>query len=171
MKKIVLLLTILGFSIISFAQKVAYVDTEYILNNIPAYKEAQEEIDKLSVQWQEEIEKQYKEIDQKRKQFQVEMHLLSNEMKMKKEQEIMDMEKDLIALQQKRFGRDGDRFSKEQELLKPIQDEIFNAMETYASEESIGFIFDAASSSLSMLYSNPKYDVSDDILKKLGYIK
>lgn len=161
----------LTFIATSFAQKIVYVDTEYILNNIPAYKEAKAEIDKMSAQWQKEIEEKYAEIDKIYKQYQVEKHLLSNDMKVKNEQSITEKEKEVKTLQQKRFGRDGDRFKKEQELLKPIQDEIFNAMEAYASEESIGFIFDASSSSLSMLYSSPKYDVSDDILKKLGYIK
>ncbi|MFQ3578795.1 MAG: OmpH family outer membrane protein, partial [Bacteroidales bacterium] len=105
------------------------------------------------------------------KQFQVDKLLLSEDMKQKREQAIMLKEREIKKLQNKRFGPDGDRFKKEKELIKPIQDEVYNAIRDYASYEGIGMIFDAASSNLTILYTDPKFDISDDILKKLGYLK
>jgi len=171
MKKIILALLFFSAAFAGSAQKFAYVDTDYILGNIPSYKEAQEQLNKLSVQWQKEVESEYGEIDKLYKQFQVDKLLLSEEMKSKREQEIMQREKEVKQLQKKRFGPEGDKFKKEQELVKPIQDEVFNAVKEVASNEGYAIIFDAASSSLTMLFTDPKYDVSDDILKKMGYVK
>lgn len=172
MKKLILVFSVLILSATSvFSQKFAYVDTDYILGNIPAYKEAQEQLDKLVAQWEEEIKQAYSEIEAMYKQFQVDQHLLTEDMKRKKENEIIEKEKELKSLQRKRFGPEGDRFKKEQELIKPIQDEIYNAIKELAVNSSYGVIFDAASSSLTMLYTDSKYDVSDDVLKALGYIK
>ncbi len=171
MKKLFLIFCILGLSLMGFAQKFAYVDTEYILGNIPAYKEAQEQLNKLSAQWQKEIENEYAEIDKLYKQFQIDKLLLSEEMKNKREQEIMQREKDVKQLQKKRFGPNGDHFKKEQELIKPIQDEVYNAIKEIASTGGYGIIFDTSSSSLTMVYTDQKYDISDEILKKMGYVK
>ena len=158
-------------SFFGMAQKFAYVDTEYILGNIPAYKEAQEQLNKLTTQWQKEIESEYTDIDKLYKQFQIDKLLLSEEMKNKREQEIMQKEKETKQLQKKRFGPEGDRFKKEQELIKPIQDEVYNAIKDMASSGNYGVIFDSSSSSLTMLYTDPKYDISDEVLKKMGYVK
>lgn len=171
MKKLVILLTALCIASISFAQKTAYVDTEYILNKIPSYKEAQKQIDNLTKQWQKEIEEKHVSLDALYKQYQIDKVLLSNDMKQKREQDILDKEKELKELQKKRFGPEGDRYKKEQELIKPIQDEIYNAIKEIAATQNYGFIFDSSSSSLSILYSDIKYDISDEVLKKLGYIK
>ena len=171
MKKLIVIGCMLLMSVLGMAQKFAYVDTEYILGNIPAYKEAQEQLNKLSAQWQKEIETEYTDIDKLYKQFQVDKLLLSEEMKNKREQEIMQKEKEVKQLQKKRFGPEGDRYKKEQELIKPIQDEVFNAVKDIASSGGYGIIFDASSSSLTMLYTDSKYDISDDILKKMGYVK
>ena len=171
MKKLIVIGSMLLMSVLGMAQKFAYVDTEYILGNIPAYKEAQEQLNKLSAQWQKEIETEYTDIDKLYKQFQVDKLLLSEEMKNKREQEIMQKEKEVKQLQKKRFGPEGDRYKKEQELIKPIQDEVFNAVKDIASSGGYGIIFDASSSSLTMLYTDSKYDISDDILKKMGYVK
>lgn len=170
MKKLfVVLLLCSGFSV--FAQKYAYLDSDYILSNIPSYKEAQEQLDKLSAQWQKEIDEKYAEVDRLYKQYQVDKYLLTDDMKSQREQEIAQKEKEVKQLQKKRFGVDGDRFKKEQELIKPIQDEVYNAIKEIAASDGYAVIFDSASSSLSMLYTDPKYDVSDEVLKKLGYVK
>jgi outer membrane protein len=171
MKKLIMVLITLFITSVSFSQKTAYVDTEYMLNKIPAYKEAQKQIDNLTKQWQKEIEEKHVALDAMYKQYQVDKVLLSNDMKQKREQDILDKEKELKELQKKRFGPEGDRYKKEQELIKPIQDEIYNAIKEIAAAQNYGFIFDAASSSLSILYSDIKYDISDEVLKKLGYIK
>src|SRR6188508_2554191 len=164
-------LGILGFVLIaSFAsaQKYAYVNTEYILENIPEYKAAQQQLDNSSLQWQKEIEDRYTIIDKLYKTYQAEQVLLTEEMKKRRQDEINTKEKDVKELQKQRFGFEGDLFKKKQELVKPIQDKIYNAVKKLAQDGSYAVIFDK-SSDLVMLYTNPKYDKSDDILTALGY--
>lgn len=150
------------------AQKYCYVSTQYILDNIPDYKTAQQQLDNQSVQWQKEIEDKYAIIDKLYKTYQAEQILLTEEMKKKRQDEIMLKEKDVKDLQKQRFGFEGDLFKKKQELVKPIQDKIYNAVKKLATDQSYAVIFDK-SSDLAMLYTNPKYDKSDDILLALGY--
>jgi outer membrane protein len=169
MKKIILLIVITTLSVsLSFAQKFGYVDSEYIMNNIPSYKAAQEQIDKLSAEWQKEIETKYAEIEKMYKSFQSEKVLLTDEMKTKREDEIVKKEQEVKELQKKYFGKDGMLFKKRQELIKPIQDEVFNAVKTLAVEQNYTVIFDTASNT-GIMYSNPKNDKSDEILQRLGY--
>lgn len=169
MKKLILILSVFVISLSSsFAQKYAFVDTEYILGNIPAYESAQDQLDQLSVEWQKEIESIYAEIDKMYKDFQAEKVLLTEEMKRKREDEIINKEKEAKEVQKKYFGREGDLYKKRQELVKPIQDEIFNAVKEIAIEGNFAVIFDTAGS-VSMLYTDPKYDKSDKVLEKLGY--
>lgn len=169
MKKLVLIFALILTSVgISYAQKYAYVDSQYILNNIPEYKSAQSQLDNISIQWQKEIEAKYAEIDKMYKAFQAEQILLTEDMKRKREDEIIAKEKDAKELQKSKFGVDGDLFKKRQELVKPIQDKIYNAIKTMAEAGSYAVIFDK-SSDLSMLYTNPKYDKSDDVLTAMGY--
>lgn len=169
MKKLILILSVFVISLSSsFAQKYAFVDTEYILGNIPAYESAQDQLDQLSVEWQKEIENIYAEIDKMYKDFQAEKVLLTEEMKRKREDEIINKEKEAKEVQKKYFGREGDLYKKRQELVKPIQDEIFNAVKEIAIEGNFAVIFDTAGS-VSMLYTDPKYDKSDKVLEKLGY--
>lgn len=150
------------------AQKFAYVDTKYILENIPDYKSSQEQLNKVSVDWQKEIEMKYAEIDKLYKAFQAEQILLTEDMKKKREQEIINKEKEAKDLQKKRFGVEGDLFKKRQELVKPIQDKIYNAVKEVASEGNYAVVFDR-NAELTMLFADPKYDKSDDVLNKLGY--
>lgn len=153
---------------VSFAQKFAYVDTEYILGNIPSYKSAQDQIDKVSAEWQKEIEGKYADIDKMYKSFQSEKVLLTDDMKTKREDEIVKKEQEVKDLQKKYFGKDGMLFKKRQELVKPIQDEVYNAVKELAVEQGFAVIFDT-SSNPGLLYSNPKNDKSDEILQRLGY--
>jgi Outer membrane protein len=155
-------------SAFGLAQKFAYVDTEYILGNIPAYKAAQEQIDKLSADWQKEVEAKYADIDKLYKNFQSEKVLLTEDMKNKREEEIVKKEQEVKDLQKKYFGRDGLLFKKRQELIKPIQDEVYNAVKQLAQEQGFAVIFDTASNQ-GIVYSNPKNDKSDEILQRLGY--
>jgi len=172
MKKIVFTFIFIFVIFISaIAQKYAYVDTEYILGNIPAYKTAQAKLDEFSVEWQKEIEALYAQIDKMYKDYQSEKVLLSSEMSTKRENEIVQKEKEAKELQKKYFGKDGELYKKRQELIKPIQDEIFNAVKQIAIEGNWAIVFDTANTSVVMLYTDPKYDKSDDVLKKLGYKK
>lgn len=151
-----------------YAQKFAYVDTEYILSNIPSYKAAQDKLDEISAEWQKEVEAAYAEVEKMYKEYQTEKVLLSDELKAKKEEEIINKEKETKDLQKKYFGREGELYKKRQELVKPIQDEVYNAVKEIAIEGGYALIFDTAGGP-NILYSNPKNDKSDMVLEKLGY--
>lgn len=170
MKKLIfaLLLSVFMFAGSLQAQKYCYVDTQYILDNIPEYKAAQQQLDQLSINWQKDIEAKYTFIDKLYKDFQAEQILLTEEMKRKRESEIVAKEKEAKEFQKQKFGFEGELFKKKQELVKPIQDKIYNAIKKMATEQSYAVVFDK-SSDLIMLYSNPKYDKSDDILNAMGY--
>jgi outer membrane protein len=169
MKKLMLLSFImLTISAVSMAQKYAFVDTEYILSKIPSYESAQTKLDDLSKTWQAEIEAKYKVVETKYKEFQTEQYAWSAEMKKQREQEIIELENQAVQLREKYFGDEGDLYNKRTELVKPIQDEVFNAIKTVATEGGYAMIFDKASGA-SLIYTDPKYDISDEIVKKLGY--
>ena len=168
MKKAVIFFTLIIFSaMIVQAQKFAYVDTQYILDNIPEFAEAQSQLDEISAQWQKEIEAKFAEVDKMYKDYQTQSVLLPDDMKKKKEQEIVDKEKDVKNLQRNRFGKDGDLFKKRQELVKPIQEKIYNAIQEISTSNNYAVIFDKGGS-LTMMYANPKYDISDEVLDNLG---
>lgn len=169
MRKKVIIFTMLVLSTaFAFSQKYAFVDTEYILGNIPSYRAAQEQLDKFSNEWQKEVETMYAEIEQLYKDFQAEKILLTEELKRKREEEIVNKEKEAKELQKEYFGREGELFKKRQELIKPIQDEIYNAVKEIATEGNYAVIFDTASGP-PILFSDPRYDKSDEVLEKLGY--
>lgn len=171
MKKIIAAFTlVIAIASVSplFAQKYAYIDSQYILDNISEYKAAQQQLDQLSIAWQKEIEAKYSVIDKLYKDYQAEQILLTDEMKRKREAEITTKEKEVKEFQKQKFGYDGELFKKKQELVKPIQDKIYNAVKKIATEQSYAVIFDK-SSDLVMLYTNPKYDKSDEILTAMGY--
>ncbi len=169
MKK--LLLTLLVAFVVTAsanAQKYAYVDSEYILENIPAYRAAQEQLDKISTQYQKELEAMRAELDQMYNDFRAESVLLTDDMKRKREDVIVSKEKDYRALQQKYFGREGELFQKRQGLIKPIQDDIYNAIQELAMDGNYAVIFDK-SGGLTMLYTDPKFNLSDQVLELMGY--
>lgn len=169
MKKVILVLSLVaGTALSALAQKYAYVNTEYILENIPEYKAAMQQLDQISVNWQKEIETKYAAIDKLYKDYQAEQILLTEDMKRKREAEITTKEKEVKEFQKSKFGYEGELFRKKQELVKPIQDKIYNAVKKMAVDQSYAVIFDK-SSDLIMLYTNPKYDKSDEILKAMGY--
>jgi outer membrane protein len=152
----------------AFGQKYGFVDSEYIRKNIPAFNTAQDQLDKLSQQWEKEVADGYSVVEQMYKSYQSESVLLSQEMKTKREEAIINKEKEMKDLQNKYFGMEGDLFKKREELIKPIQDEILKAIKTIAAEGSYAVIFDSASGG-NILFANPKFDISDEVLEKLGY--
>ncbi len=169
MKKIVIIISVMILtSAVAVAQKYAFVDSEYIRKNIPAFTKAQDQLDQLSQQWEKEIADGYAVVEQMYKAYQSESVLLSQEMKTKREEEIINKEKEMKELQNKYFGMEGELFKKREELVKPIQDEIINAIKTIAVEGSYAVIFDSAAGG-NILFANPKYDISDEVLEKLGY--
>jgi outer membrane protein len=168
MKKAVVIIGIfLLTSAISVAQKYAFVDSDYIRKNIPAFNTAQEQLNKLSEQWEKEVADGYAVVEQMYKSYQNEAPLLSQDMKTKREETIITREKEMKDLQNKYFGMEGELFKKREELVKPIQDEILKAIKDIAVEGSYVVIFDTASGG-NILFANPKYDISDQILEKLG---
>ena len=169
MKKLLLILT-LSFTTITVtqAQKFAYVDTDYILNKIPEFQQAQDKLDEISDDWQKEIETKYTEVDQMYRAYQQEQVLLTDEMKVKREEVIINKETQAKQLQQKYFGPEGDLYLKRQELIKPIQDKIYDAIQQLAANNKYQVIFDS-SSDLIMLYKNNNLDKSDKVLDLMGY--
>ena len=167
-KKVIMILVLIASTSMAYSQKFAYVDTEYILDNIPEYKEAQQELDKLSIEWQKQLERRYSEIDKMYKNYQAEQILLTEEMKTKREDEIIKKEKAAKEYQKSKFGVNGELFQKRKEFVKPIQDKVYKAISALANSKALGVVFDK-SSALTMLYTNSKYNISDAVLKKLGY--
>lgn len=168
MKKTILVLFLMCFTIPALAQRYAYVDTEYILNNIPAYKAAQDKLDQFSYEWQQELESKREEIDQLTQEYQSEKVLLTDEMKKKRQNQLEQRRQELQELKRKYFGPEGQLYQKRQELVRPIQEEVYGAIETIASRGNYAVIFDAAGES-NMLYTDPSYDKSDEVLTELGY--
>lgn len=169
MKRIIALTYVMIIAGALIAQRFVYVDTEYILERLPEYKKAQEQIDQLAESWRKEIDEKYKEIDRLYRIYQAEQVLLTEEMKIQRQKEIEEKEKAVRELQKKRFGYEGELFRKKQELIKPIQDKIYKEIQKMATEKAYDFVFDK-SGGLSMLFATPKYDRSDEILKALGVV-
>ncbi len=169
MKKLTAVLMVMTlFAGVALAQKFAFVDTDYILQNIPSYNAAQEQLNKISEEYETEIAAEYTKIEEMYKTYQAERVLLTDEMKKQREDEIINKEREAKELQAKYFGPEGDLAKKREELVKPIQDAVYKAVKELSAEGSYAVIFDSASGA-SILYSNPRYDLSDDILQRLGY--
>ncbi|MDE6415501.1 MAG: OmpH family outer membrane protein [Duncaniella sp.] len=152
------------------AQKFALVDLDYILRNVPAYEMANEQLNQLSLRWQKEVENVAKEAETMFKNYQTEMVFLTDDQKKKKEEEIVAKEKEAATLRQKYFGPEGELYKKRQSLMKPIQDDVYNAIKKLSEERGYQCIFDRASSS-DIIFASPRIDVSNEVLEKLGYSK
>tara|TARA_B100000214_G_scaffold361694_1_gene325363 strand:+ start:3020 stop:3526 length:507 start_codon:yes stop_codon:yes gene_type:complete len=168
MKKILTILILLGAGQCINAQKFAYVDSKYILNKIPEFKQAQEKIDALSIDWQKEIEEKYDDLKLIKEKYEQDKFLLTESMQQKREDAIEKKENKIIELQNKYFGPQGELYIKKQELIKPIQDKIYDAIQKLASDNKYSIVFDS-SSDLIMLYKSNKLDKSDKILDLMGY--
>lgn len=150
-------------------QKFAYVDTEYILQNIPEYGDAQEEINQMSLKWEKELKALHNKIEQMKRDYQTESVLLSEDMKKKKEDAIAAKEQEFATLQMQYYGPEGELFSKRAELIQPIQEKIYNAINQVAQVRNLAFVFDKASGT-TVLYCSDKLDISDDILDEIGNV-
>ena len=168
MKKILFsLFTIFMLAATTFAQRYAVIDSKYILEKVPEYKEAQQKLDQFSQMWQQEIDKKSADLDRMYKNYDAEQVMLSDELKKKREDELYNSEKELRDMQRKRFGFEGDLFKKRQELIKPIQDRVYNAIQKLAVAKLYDFILDK-SEGITVIFADPKLDKSDDVLKELG---
>ncbi|HUS01142.1 MAG TPA: OmpH family outer membrane protein [Chitinophagaceae bacterium] len=149
------------------AQRYAVIDSKYILNKLPEYKTAQQKLDQFSELWQQEIDRKSAALDKMYKDYDAEQVMLSDELKKKREDELFNKEKELKDLQRKRFGYEGDIFKKRQELIKPVQDRVYNAIQRLAVSKSYDFILDK-SEGITVIFADPKLDRSDDVLRELG---
>lgn len=150
-------------------QKIVYVDSEYIMANIPEYADAQEQLESLSVKWQKEVKAIYDKVSEMYSKYQTEMVLLSEDQKHAREQEIVNKEQEAKNLQMQYFGAEGQLYQKRTELIQPIQEKIYSAMNELAQQKNYAFIFDLASGT-SVLWASDKNDVSDDVLDQLGNV-
>ncbi len=169
MKRIILIfVAVVSFAMAANAQKFALVDMEYILKNVPAYEMANEQLNQVSQRWQREVDDLAKEAEALYKNYQSEMVFLTDDQKKKKEEEIVAKEKEATELRYKYFGPQGELYKKRQSLIKPIQDEVYNAIKKVSEERGYSVIFDRASSE-SIIFASPRIDVSNEVLNKMGY--
>ena len=168
MKKIIVFAALLMLGAFqSQAQRYAVVDTKFILDKLPEYKEAQKRLDDFSELWQKEIDDKQAALDKMYKSFEAEQVLLSDELKKKREDELFVREKVVRDLQRRRFGFEGDLFKRRQELVKPVQDKVYNAIQKIAVNRQYDFILDK-SEGITIIFADPKLDRSEDVLKELG---
>ncbi|MEO6720130.1 MAG: OmpH family outer membrane protein [Ferruginibacter sp.] len=167
MKKLFIISFFIMVAFTSNAQRYAVIDSRYILEKLPEYKESQTKLDQFSNQWQSEIEKKQADLDRMYKDYDAEQVMLTDELKKKRQDELYNREKEVRDLQKKRFGFEGDLFRKRQELIKPIQDKVYLAIQKLAVEKSYDFILDK-SEGITVIFADPKLDRSDEVLKFLG---
>ncbi|MDR3184164.1 MAG: OmpH family outer membrane protein [Prevotellaceae bacterium] len=162
---LVILLVAAGFAA---GQKIGYINTETILNKIPSYKTAQGQLERLRQDYQKEVEAGYQKVEDLYKTYQTDKVLLTEDMKKRREDEIINKEQAVKDLQRKYFGQDGSLAKKTEELLKPLQDKVANAVKETANEDGYGLVIDTANNP-SIVFTNPRYDISDKVIKKLGF--
>lgn len=169
MKK--LLLTAVFLFVLSagaFAQRFAYVDSDYILKHVPEYNAAQKQLDALSAQWQKEVDARFADIEKLYKTYQADQVLLTEDMRKRRESEIIDKEKEAKEFQRVKFGFEGDLFQQRTRLIKPIQEKVSKAVQAVADAQQLDMIFDK-NSEIMLLYANPRLDKSNDVVTRLGY--
>lgn len=168
MKKVLLIVCSLWLTSFAVnAQKYAIIDTKYILDKVPEYKEAQKRLDDIAAAWQKEIDDEQASLDKMYRDFEAEQVMLSDELKKKREDQLFNKEKMLRDLQRKRFGFEGDLFKKRQELVLPIQNRVYNAIQKLAVARAYDFILDK-SEGITVIFADPKLDKSEDVLREMG---
>jgi outer membrane protein len=168
MKKILLLAAFsFCFAAISQAQRYAIIDTKYILDKMPEYRSAQKQLDDVTATWQKEIDVMQQDLDKAYKDFDAEQVMLTADLRKKREDQILTKERTVRNLQRQRFGFEGDLFKKRQELVKPIQDRVYNAVQKLAVQRGYDFILDK-SEGITVIFADPKLEKSDDVLRELG---
>jgi len=171
MKKLLLIaFLVAGTFSLADAQRYAVIDSHYILEKMPEYARAQQQLDSIAKEWQHEIDAKFQDVDKLYKQYDAEKVMLTDTLKKKRQDEIMNLEKEARALQQQRFGYQGDLFKKRESLVKPVQDEIYNAVQKLSAQNMYDFVLDKAGG-ISVFYADPKLDKSDAVLKLLGIKK
>ena len=167
MKKSLLVIGFLITALFGAAQKYAVVDTRYILDKMPEYRNAQQQLDVMAATWQQQIDSMQTALDRLYREFDAEQVMLTAELKKRKEDQLFNREKELRDLQRKRFGFEGDLFRKRQELVKPVQDKVYNAIQKLAASRGYDFVLDK-SEGITIIFADPKLDKSEEVLKELG---
>ncbi|MCE2704730.1 MAG: OmpH family outer membrane protein [Bacteroidota bacterium] len=167
MKKTLLVFGFLITALFGAAQKYAVVDTRYILDKMPEYRNAQQQLDVMAATWQQQIDSMQTALDRLYREFDAEQVMLTAELKKRKEDQLFNKEKELRDLQRKRFGFEGDLFRKRQELVKPVQDKVYNAIQKLAASRGYDFVLDK-SEGITIIFADPKLDKSEEVLKELG---
>lgn len=150
------------------AQRIAYIDMDQIMNSLPEYQQAQKELDRIAQDWRQEIAQKYDVIKGMYNKYQADQVLLSEEMRQQREEEIMAKEQEVRELQKQRFGPEGDLFKRRKQLVEPLQDKVYSAIEGYANDKGYDFIFDRSSPAAGIIFTNSRYDKTEDILEALG---
>lgn len=169
MKKYILLSLLFFTSIGAFAQKFAYVDTEFILKHLPEYKAALNQLNVSSEQFQKQLDVKFSVIDGMYKAYQADQVLLTDDMRKRRENDIIEKEKEAKEFQRQKFGPEGDLFQSRVKLLNPIQEKVSKTIADFAKSKGLDFIFDKSSEATMMIYASSNYDLSKDIVIKLGY--
>ncbi len=171
MKRIILLLAVSAFCLAgAHAQKFALIDMEYILKNIPAYEMANEQLKQISLRWEKEITDQAQKVEEMYKEYQSNAVFLTDAQKQQKEEEILEQDKATQDLRRKYFGPEGELFKKRESLMKPIQDDIYEAVKSISEGKGYQMVIDRASSA-NIIFASPRIDISNEVLSKLGFSK
>lgn len=167
MKKIIITVSVMLLAFSIHAQRYAIIDTRYILDKMPEYTQAQKQLDAIAADWQKDIDTRQTALDKMYKDYDAEQVMLSDDLKKKREDQLFMKEKELRDLQRQRFGFEGDLFKKRQELIKPIQDKVYNAVQKIAGQRGYDFVLDK-SEGITIIFADPKLDKSEDVLRELG---
>lgn len=167
-KSVILMVLLFATGIAANAQKFALIDMEYILKKIPAYENANEQLNQISQQWQKEVEKVSDEAKSLYKNYQSASASLSDALKQKKEEAIIAKEKEASELRRKYFGPEGELSKKRESLINPIQDEIYNVVKEISEQKGYSVVVDRASAT-SIIFASPSIDISNEVLSRLGY--
>ena len=167
MKKLFFAAVLVLFASAIQAQKYAIIDTRYILDKMDEYANAQKQLDDIAADWQKEIDQKQAALDRMYKDYEAEQVMLSEDLRKKREDQLFVKEKELRDLQRQRFGFEGDLFKKRQELIKPIQDKVFNAVQKLSVQRGYDFVLDK-SEGITIIFADPKLDKSEDVLRELG---
>ncbi|TDH23092.1 OmpH family outer membrane protein [Segetibacter sp. 3557_3] len=168
MKKLLIVFSLLMAGVVTAsAQRYAIIDTKFILDKIPAYKDADRQLSQTAEQWQKEIDTKQAELDQMYKNYDAEQFMLTDELKKKREDQLFNREKEVRDLQKKRFGYEGDLFKERQKLVKPVQDKVYNAVQKMAVNRGYDFVLDK-SEGITVIFADPKLDKSEEVLRELG---
>ncbi len=168
MKKVLFVICmVLAAAVSVHAQRYAIIDTKYILDKMPEYKNADKQLAEIGTQWQKEIDDKQAQLNMMYRNFDAEQFMLSDELKKKREDQLFNLEKDIRELQKKRFGYEGDLFKERQRLVKPVQDKVYNAIQKMAVNRGYDFVLDK-SEGITVIFADPKLDKSEEVLKELG---